>query len=401
MLKHDALSYVWSDEFVSKALFLNEGILNETIDCKYKNIRLAFFRQMVSLRNALDGDGVCFKEGLAEDFNFQFGSVYEQTLLQWVAAINHVDEITKNKNIDYDNDVQFNANKFYNFLDQKPIEIVITNLADNLALYTELIYAKYFFEIATKKISYMIKLLYKKICVYGMIWVRKGVFHATTPLSKKLSEIIIHAKLYSMILSLAVTTTRKMFGFFQLLSKKEVETRYEKLIILSPSYKSLHDFMYKNLLVSMFDYQNATKNMRIMSVKNVTCNFTLNEIEESMFDENASVFKDMTVYEKLADISTSTSDLLNEEEIYSDASNWFKDLTMNQKRDLLPYLHVSRGGLDTKLIIRMENSFVVNGGVKSDSNDEWSTWRRYVTKLFVNYVENLEDNEGEVEVIMF
>ena len=156
-----------------------------------------------------------------------------------------------------------------------------------------------------------------------------------------------------------------------------------------------------NKFESMFEYENATKDMRVMSVKNIICNFTLKEVEESMFNETASVFEDMSVYERLSDISISISAVMNEDELYSEASNWFKDLTMTQKRDILPYLHVSRGGLETKIIIRMENGFVVNGGVKNESGDEWSTWRRYVTKLVVNYVESLEENDGEVEVIMF
>ena len=39
-------------------------------------------------------------------------------------------------------------------------------------------------------------------------------------------------------------------------------------------------------------------------------------------------------------------------------------------------------------------------GEKNDRQDEWAIWRRYVTCLTVEYLETLEQNDVEVEVII-
>ena len=88
-----------------------------------------------------------------------------------------------------------------------------------------------------------------------------------------------------------------MFAYFQLMNNIQAETLYEKLIVVNPYYIALHDFFYKNVMVNMYDYQNATSHN--MHLKDVTCNFTLGELNDFMFDESSSVFKDTTIYERL------------------------------------------------------------------------------------------------------
>ena len=400
---YDSLSYVWSNAFVKHIIDnITEPIFSEKIEAKYENIKLAFLRQMVSSRHAIVGEGVGFSVALADDFKFDFASVFEHHLLKWVAYLNFVDEITQCPEVDYASKPDFNSIKLYHFLQELSIDCVISKLSDNLALFTELIYFQEFFNGSSfQKLPYMIILLVRKICVFALVWVEKVVFDKVSPLSKKLAEIVVNAKIYSMVLSLVVTTTRKMFGFFDLLANKKVETRYEKLIVLSSAYKSLHDFMYTNLIVSMYEYENATSDklggMRAMTLKDVTQNFTLNEMRDSMYDENASVFKDTTIYERLDD---KTKQLLTEKELYSDASNWFKDLTKQQKSDVLPYLMINKGGRSTKAMLRREDAWFVNGGEETTRMDEWSIWRRYVTLLTVQYLETIEQNGVEVEVII-
>ena len=140
----------------------------------------------------------------------------------------------------------------------------------------------------------MISLLFKKNCVFALVWIEKATAVQISPLTKKLTEVVISVKLYSIILSLPITTSRKMFGYFETSSKKK---RYEKLIVVSPYYIALHDYFYKNILNKMYDYQNAASHA--MNLKDVTCNFTLWEMSEFMFDEHSSVFKDTTLYERL------------------------------------------------------------------------------------------------------
>ena len=72
MNKFDALSLVWSDDFVNQMNSINERIFSETIDSKYENIKLAFLRQMVCSRNTLTGEGVGLNVELDVDFKFEF-----------------------------------------------------------------------------------------------------------------------------------------------------------------------------------------------------------------------------------------------------------------------------------------------------------------------------------------
>ena len=399
MSNYDSLSYVWSNAFVQHTIDnITEPIFCEKIDPKYENIKLAFLRQVVFSRHPIAGEGVGFSGVLAEDFKFDFENVFEYHLLKWVAFLNFVDEITQCPEVGYASAPDFNSIKFYHFLQEIPIDSIISKFADNVALFTELIYFQQFFDSSSVKLDYMIKLLMKKICVFALVWVEKDVFDKISPLSKKLAEIVVNAKLYSIVLSLPVTTHRKMFGFFELLSNKKVETRYEKLIVGSSSYKSLHDFMYTNLLVSMYEYQNATMaNMRVMTRKDVTSNFTLSELGDCMYNENASVFKDTNIYEILDDKRS----LLSDVELYKDASNWFKDLTKQQKSDLLPFLTINRGGQKKKIMMRRENTWFVNGGEENTRMDEWAIWRRYITLLTQEYLESIEQNGVEVQVIIF
>ena len=397
---YDLVSHVWSDAFVKHAIeTISEPIFSETIDSKYENIKLAFLRQMVCSRHVIAGLGVGFSEALADDFKFEFASVFEQHLLKWVARINFDDEISQSPEVDYDSRPDFNSLKFYNYLHELSVDCVLSKLTDNLALFTELIYIQHFSDSSYYgKLPYMLKLLFKKICVFGLVWVEKEVVVKTSQMSKKLAEIIVNAKLYSMILSLPITTQRKLFGFFDSLANKKVETRYEKLVVASSTYQSLHDFTYTNLLISMYEYENAScENMRAMCRKDVTSNFTLAEIGESMYNENASVFRDTTVYERLSD----KSNLLTDSELYNDASCWFKDLTKLQKKDLLPYLNVNKGGQLITTILRREDTWFVNGGLENTRQDEWAIWQRYVTRLTVEYLESLEQNGVTVEVIIF
>ena len=75
MNKFDALSYVWSNDFVQQMNSINEHIFSETIDPKYENIKLAFLRQMVCSKNILSGEGVCLSVELAMEFKFDFQAV--------------------------------------------------------------------------------------------------------------------------------------------------------------------------------------------------------------------------------------------------------------------------------------------------------------------------------------
>ena len=395
MNKFDALSYVWSNDFVQQVNSLNENILNESIDSKYENIKLAFLRQMVCSKNALTGEGVGLNVDLADDFKDEFHLPYEYHLLKWVSYINFVDELTQCPEVDYANfTITFNSTKFYNFLQQLSLDEVVGKFVFNSAFFTELVYLQQFFGCSCKKTSFLISLLFKKLCVFGLVWMDKATALCNSPMTKKLTEVAICVKMYSIILSLPITTSRKMFAYFQLLNNNRIETRYEKLVVLNPYYIALHDFFYKNAIVNMYDYQNgASQNMHL---KDVTCNFTLREVNDFMFDEGASVFKDTTIYERLANKSVK---LINEEELHCNASKWFTDLTKQQKHDLLPFITLNKGGRDVIVTLRRENTWFVNGGEQNDREDEWAIWRRYVTCLTVECLEGLEQNDVQVQVI--
>ena len=375
-----------------------ERIFCENIDPKYENIKLAFLRQVVFSRHPLEGEGVGFSRLLAEEFKFDFDGAFEYHLLKWVAFLNYSDEITNSPEVQYDSCPDFNSIKLYNFLQEASLDTVISKLADNFALFTELLYFQKFFNNTTIKVDYMITLLLKKICIFALVWVEKDVFDKISPMSKNLAEVVVNAKLYSIILSLPITTHRKMFGFFELLGNKKVETRYEKIIPECSVYKSLHDLMYTNLVVSMYEYENGTmSNMRSMKRKDIQGNFTLNELGDCMYNENACAFKDTSIYERLDDKTS----LLSDKELFKDASNWFKDLSKQQKGDLLQFLTLNRGGQQKKIIMHRENTWFVNGGEKTNRMDEWAIWRRYVTSLTAQYLETIEQNGVKVEVIIF
>ena len=87
-----------------------------------------------------------------------------------------------------------------------------------------------------------------------------------------------------------------------------------------------------------------------MHLKNVTSNFTLEELSDFMFDENASVFKDTTIYER---IDNKSIKLLTEEEIYCNASKWYTDLTKAQKKELLPSITINKGGHDVTIMLTL------------------------------------------------
>ena len=399
MSNYDSLSLIWSDEFFHHSTNnIIEQIFNESIDVKYSNIKLAYLRQVVFSRHQILGEGVELSKVLADEFKFDFDSVFEYYLLKWVAYLNYLDEITNTPEIQYDTCPDFNSIKFYNFLQESSIENVISKLSDNFALFTELLYFQRFFKNTTIKVDYMITLLMKKICIFALVWVEKDVFNKISPMSKNLAEIVINAKLYAIILSLPITTHRKMFGFFALLGNKKVETAYEIIIPECSIYKSIHDLFYTNLIVSMYEYDNGTKSdMRKMKRKNIRGNFTLNELGDCMYDENACAFKDTSIYERLDDKSI----LLTEKELFADASSWFRDLTKQQKIDLLPFLSLNRGGQQQKTIVHREDTWFVNGGEQSNKMDEWAIWKRYITLLTVQYLETIEQNDMDVEVIIF
>ena len=99
-----------------------------------------------------------------------------------------------------------------------------------------------------------------------MVWIDKATAEHNSPLMKKLIEVVLSVKMYSIILSLPITTSRKMFAYFQLMSNIQAETRYEKLIVDSPYYIAMHDFFYKNVMVNMYDYQNASSHNMFLKV---------------------------------------------------------------------------------------------------------------------------------------
>ena len=132
-----------------------------------------------------------------------------------------------------------------------------------------------------------------------MVWIEKATAFCNSQLTKKLIEVVVSVKMYAIVLSLPLSTSRKLSRYFQLMNNKRIETRYKKIIVANPYYISLHDYFYKNVMVNMYEYQNATSHN--MHLKDVTCNFTLDdELKDFLFNESASVFQDTTIYERLA-----------------------------------------------------------------------------------------------------
>ena len=396
MNNFDALSYVWSDDVVRDMKALNETIFSEAIDNKYEHVKLAFLRQMVCSKRPVPN--AIFSEVLAEDFKFYFEACYEHHLFKWVAQINFADEICQTPDILYSEVTpKFNATKFYNLLQTIEFGEIINNFTVNLALFTELIYYQQFFEpMEVKKWTYLIGLLYKKLCIFALVWVEKRKAMENSPLMKKLAEVVVSVKIYSILLSLPITTSRKLFSYFEMISERMVETRYEKLIVKNQYYLSLRNYLYKNMIINMYDYQTAvTHNLR---VKEVSENFTLGELSDMLYNDYSDVFKDATLYERLD--SGGKASLTSDEDLYLNASKWFSDLTKAQKKNLLPYMTLNRGGKDVTITVRRDNSWFVNGGERSERQDEWAIWRRYVTCLTVEYLQSIEQNGVEVEVII-
>ena len=92
---------------------------------------------------------------------------------------------------------------------------------------------------------------------------------------------------------------------------------------------------------------------------------------------------------------------MSSEELHFNASKWFSYLTKDQKYDLLPCITINKGGRDVTIMFRRDNAWFVNGGEKNERQDEWAIWRRYVTKLTVEYLESIEQNGVKVKVHIF
>ena len=135
-----------------------------------------------------------------------------------------------------------------------------------------------------------------------------------------------------------------MFGFFELIPERVEETPYEKIIVHSAYYISLHDIMYKNLIINMYDYETST--IHILPVKKITKNWTIVELGETLFNENSSVFNDTAIYERL-DQNSKEGELLT---------------TKKQQQNLLPYLTLHKGGTHTINLVRRPNGWFVNWG---------------------------------------
>ena len=179
---------------------------------------------MVCSKNVLSGEGVGFDTGLANDFKEEFGVAYGYYLLKWVAEINFVDELCQCPMVDYANiPIKFNATKFYNLVQMSSIDELIEQFTFNFALFTELIYYKEFFDVECKKTCFFfISALFKKLCVFALVWVEKAAALHNSPLIKKLVVVVLSVKIYSIVLLLPITTSCKMFAYFQLLSNKEI-----------------------------------------------------------------------------------------------------------------------------------------------------------------------------------
>ena len=83
---------------------------------------------------------------------------------------------------------KFNSTKFYNLLQTLELCEVIDRFTMNLALLTELIYfQKFLGGLSVKKWSYMISLMFKKLCVFALVWIEKEKASQISPLLKKLT----------------------------------------------------------------------------------------------------------------------------------------------------------------------------------------------------------------------
>ena len=371
MMRNDPISYVWSDSFVNTMKSNNEKIFGQcTVDCE--NIKLAFLKQLV---------GSCVRvedrlsSGVIEDFKFEMDGLFEKQILKWVGLINYVDEISNFLEINYSH-VQptFDASKFYNFLHSITLEEVIAKFTTNLAIFTELIYYRQFFRrTSNKRMSFTVSLLYKKLTVFSLVWAEKEKETKTSAASKKLAGVLVSVKLYSIVLSLPQTTQRKMFGFFDLFDNRGSETRYEKIIVNDQHYVGLHDFLYKNVIIQMYDYENSVS--KYIPLKDFATSYSIEEVGDLIYDEKSSVFEDTTVYEQLHSQDNGATPL-SEESLFKDCSKWFTDLNRSQQKELIPLMSLHNGGIDEVNMFRFDERWFVNGGCESVRSrmDESSIW---------------------------
>ena len=392
MLQYDSISYVWSDRVVSFIKSLNEFIFITDVDEKFEHLKLAVLRQNAGSDLPVEyNGGVHLPESLIQDFKFQYQGVYEYHLFKWLYRINHVDEIEISPSVSFDADsaILFNATKFSNLLLSLTLDEVVERFTENCFVFTELVYYREFFDCTQdKKSGYLCSLFLKKLFVFSTVWVEKEKASKCCNIDKKLSEVVVAVKIYSIVLSLAITTLRKLFGFFKLLSASK-STNYEWVVVNSPYYISMHDFFFKNCMVNIFEYQNCTKGRNSVHLKQ---NYTVGELGDQLYDENSSVFKDTTIYEKLDsdDGSIPLKQLLS-------SSKWFVDLSKRQQQNLLPLLMLHKDGEYRTSILRHGNQWFVNGGCVSGVG-EWEDWRRYIVQLTVKHLENFEENDVPIDV---
>ena len=394
MMRNDAISYVWSDNFVRTMMKNNEIIIGEC-DEKFEQIKLASLKQLVGSCGVISDASL--SRDLLLEFKDELDCGFEQQLLKWIGSINYDDEVSVLQNINYSQKPPtFNASKFYNLLHELDLDEVINRYTVNLALFTELLYYRQFFKfVSNKRISLTSSLLYKKLAVFALVWGEKAACTKTSTVSKKLASVVASVKMYTMILSLPLTTSRKMFGFFDLFESCGVETRYEKLVAIDPYFMALHDLMYKNVIIQMHEYENSTtKNIPLKDFMN---SYNVREIGELLFDKTANVFVDTCIYEKLH-AQDNGGVLMEENVLLKECSRWFVDLTARQQSELLPIITLHSGGIDVANIIRHDDGWFVNGGERSDRNDEWGIWRRYVVLLTVEHLQRMEQNGRKVEV---
>ena len=395
MLQYDSISYVWSDRVVAFIRSLNESVFFTDVDNKYKLFKLAVLRQNANSDSPVKYEsGKCLPDSLIDDFKFDFQGIYEYHLYKWLYRINYVDEIVVSPSASFAevNHVLFNATKFSNLLLSLSLDEVIERFTENFVLFTELVYYREFFGCQNKKSGFLCALFLKKLIVFSYIWVEKEKATKISYIDKKLCEITVAVKLYSIILSLPITTSRKMFSFFKLLSTSS-STKYEAVVVRSPYFISLHDFFYKNCIVNIFDYQNSTNGRNCVHLRKMLENYTVGEVGEYIYDKRASVFNDTSVYEKLdsEDGNVTVEELLKN-------SKWFVDLTSQQQQDLLPLISLHKDGEYRTPFLRHENQWFVNGGCDTGGEGEWEEWRRYVIQLKVKHLENYEENDVPIEV---
>ena len=394
-MRNDAISYVWSDNFVRTMMKNNEIIIGEC-DEKFEQIKLASLKQLVGSCGVISDASL--SRDLVIDFKEELDVGFEKQLLKWIGVINFVDEVSVYEHINYSQTPPaFNASKFYNLLHELDLNEVVRRYTINLALFRELLYYRQFFQhVSNRRLRLTASILFKKLAVFALVWIEKEASLKTSPTTKKLASVIASIKMYAITLSLPITTSRKMFGFFDLFEcVGGFESRYEKLIAADPYYMALHDLMYKNAIIQMSEYElSAGHNIQL---KEYMDSYTVGEIGELIYDKKARVFEDTCIYEKLHSQDNGEA-LMNEKTLMKDCSSWFIDLTNSQKSDLLPLITLHSGGIDQTNIIRHNEAWFVNGGEQSESNDEWSIWRKYVVLLTVNYLETIEQNDKTVEV---